>query len=255
MTFGSAQPSFSYTMNGTVVPSADLYKDVGVILTSNLSFSLHINNILSKAYRSLGLVRRAVPSSSNVSLKRSLYLTLVRSQVSYCCQVWRPHLIQDIKALEKLQRRASKYIINNYHMDYKSRLTVIKILPLSLWMELQDVLFFLALLKNPPDNFILSKYVLYTAPTRSAPSGKLRPASPSIPRVNSTRHYYFNRLIRIWNSLPILDIDSPMSSLKRRVYDIYWDHFTSHFITEQHCTWFRVCPCNSCANLPVPHYD
>ena len=114
------------------VPTVTQYKDVGVLLTSNLSFTAHLNSILSKAYNSLGMVRRLVPSNCNSSLKRSLYLTLVRSQVTYCCQVWRPYLIRDIKALERLQRRASKYIIDDYHLDYKSRLKSLNFLPLSL---------------------------------------------------------------------------------------------------------------------------
>ena len=126
----------------------------------------------------------------------------MRSWVTYCCQVWQPYLIRDIKALERLQRRASKYVINDYHLDYKSRLKSLN-LPLSLWMELQDILFFLSLLKNLPDNFDICEYVLFPiSPTCSSAVGKIKPLLPGIPRVNSTRHHFFNHTIKIWNSLP-----------------------------------------------------
>jgi len=40
----------------------------------------------------------------------------------YCSPVWRPHLMKDINNLELLQRRATKYILNDYASDYKTRL-------------------------------------------------------------------------------------------------------------------------------------
>ena len=51
-----------------------------------------------------------------------LYLSLVKSHLTYCSQLWRPKLIKDMKSLEKVQRRATKYILNDYVSDYKARL-------------------------------------------------------------------------------------------------------------------------------------
>ena len=77
-----------------------------------------------------------------MALKRTLYLTVLRSQVTYCSQVWRLYHIREPKALERLQRMATKYVLNNYQLDYKSRLISLNLLPLTLWMELQDILLF-----------------------------------------------------------------------------------------------------------------
>ena len=118
--------------------------------------------------------------------------------------------------------------------------------------------FFFGLLKNPPDNFILSEYIHFAqSSTRSSSTGKITASSPCTPRlnVNSTRHFYFNRIIKIWNSLPPLDLDCPMSSLKSRLKDLYWDYFIDHFCVDSPCSWYRVCPCNNCALLPAPNYD
>ncbi len=40
-----------------------------------------------------------------------LLISLVKSQLSYCSQIWRPNFINNIILLEKVQRRATKYII------------------------------------------------------------------------------------------------------------------------------------------------
>ena len=59
-------------------------------------------------------------STAVVDLKRSLYHSLVKCHLSYCSPVWRPYLLQDIRKIESLQRRATKYI-TSYQLDYISR--------------------------------------------------------------------------------------------------------------------------------------
>ena len=51
-------------------------------------------------------------------------------ELLYCLQLWRPQLIKDIHRLERIQRRATKYILNNYDLSYKQRLEQLHILPL-----------------------------------------------------------------------------------------------------------------------------
>ena len=98
--FGSLIPDFSYSINGSPITVTTEHEDVGIMITSNLSFASYINCIISKANKVFGMVRRPVSSSSNVSLKRSLFLTLIRSQVIYCCQIWLSYLICESRVLE-----------------------------------------------------------------------------------------------------------------------------------------------------------
>ena len=53
-------------------------------------------------------------------------------------QVWRPHLMKDILNLERIQRRATKYVLNDYTSCYKDRLINLRLLPLMYIFELQD---------------------------------------------------------------------------------------------------------------------
>ena len=78
--------------------------------------------ITSRAYKVLGLIPRSFSSSLDIRAKKTLYLLLVRSQLTYGSQIWRPHLIKDFMLLERIQRRATKYILNDYQSDYKHRL-------------------------------------------------------------------------------------------------------------------------------------
>ena len=165
---------FTYSLNEVSIPSLSHCRDLGIVFSHDLSWSLHYNSISAKAYRQLGLIRRTFSPSISTNVKKLLYLSLVRSQVSYCSQVWRPHFIKDIKLLERIQRRATKYILNDYSSDYKSRLTALHLLPLMYFYELLDVLFFVRCLKFPDPSFQILDFVSFSsAPTRSASNAKL----------------------------------------------------------------------------------
>ena len=63
-----------YTIENEPVPLSSTYKNPGVLITDNLSWSPHIWAIFAKAYKSLSLIKRTVPLNNNASLKRVLYI-------------------------------------------------------------------------------------------------------------------------------------------------------------------------------------
>ena len=92
-----------------------------------------------------------------VNLKTQLYISLVRSHLCYCSQIWRPNLIKDITNLECIQRKATKFILNDYASDYKSRLEALQMLPLTLWFELQDIMFLVKCLQDQTDTLNINR--------------------------------------------------------------------------------------------------
>ena len=76
----------------------------------------------------------------------------MRSHLTYCCQLWRPNFLEDIANLERIQRRATKHILNKYTTNYKDRLIALNLLPLMFWFDLQDLMFLLNCLIDPEDN-------------------------------------------------------------------------------------------------------
>ena len=117
---GGTPVNSNYTLNNQEVLCKDNHKDLGVMISSNLSFEAHFSYIVSRAYRVLGLLRRTFSSRADVKGKKLLYISLVRSQLIYCSPIWRPHLLKDVILLESVQRRATKYLLNDYRSDYTS---------------------------------------------------------------------------------------------------------------------------------------
>ena len=241
---------FPYNIDNSVIASPSSHRDLGIMMSRTLSWSHHYNILCSKAYRTLGLLRRLFSSSCSVQAKKLLYISLVRSQLTFCSPIWRPHLLKDIKSLERIQRRATKFILSDRSKDYKSRLVTLTLFPLMYFFEMNDIFLFITCLKDPPSNFNILNYVSFSQnSTRSGSSNKLTHTSSSSA---TTRFFYFNRLPLLWNSLPPLNLDEPLSTLKSQVRKHLWNHFMSHFDHLDPCSYHYLCPCSKCHFTPRP---
>ena len=65
-------------------------KDLGITISCNLSWDSHVTCIVHKANRMLGLLKRTCPLITDFKVRRTLYLSLAKSQLSYATEVWSP---------------------------------------------------------------------------------------------------------------------------------------------------------------------
>jgi hypothetical protein len=75
--------------------------------------------------KTLGLIRRSTLEITDTNARSLLYLQLVRSNFSYATQAWCPQSVKLIEDIEKVQRRATKHILNLgfiTDISYKTRL-------------------------------------------------------------------------------------------------------------------------------------
>ena len=78
-----------------------------------MSFTTHINNTISKASKVLNFVNRNL-SNCLQSTKEAAYLSLFRPTLEYASSVWDPHQTSYITNIEKIQRRAARWVFNDY---------------------------------------------------------------------------------------------------------------------------------------------
>ena len=201
-------------MSNSIIPHVHSHKDLGLILTEDLSWDKHYKDITARAYKMLGLIRCTIAPTHSPSTLVRLYVSLVRSQLLYCMQVWRPHLMKDILNLERIQCRATKYILNDYTSCYKDRLINLRLLPLMYIFE-QDILFAIKSIKSPTNRFNINNYITFNSTnTRSGSNNKLL-----LPQHlnNISRHSYFHHLPSLWNAIPILDLNMSVCLLKSKL--------------------------------------
>ena len=82
--------SFNYHLGPTSLLRFPQEKDFGVIVTYNFKWNSHNQMVISKANKMLGLLKRTCPLLTKDKIRRSLYLSLVKSQLSYATEIWSP---------------------------------------------------------------------------------------------------------------------------------------------------------------------
>ena len=234
-----------YNIAGAQLQSVRSQRDLGVVISDTLSWQQHYTKLCQKAYNALHLIKRTLSASASVYLKKQLYISLVRSHLSFCSQVWKPQYVKDIQMLERIQRRATKYILNDYSMDYKSRLTSLHLLPISLWLDLHDLLFLVKCLQDPDDNIEINRFItIRRTCTRAGSTGRM--LTINLVHTSAARHFYFNRIAMLWNvvqSSTNLSVTESLFTVKRRLITFLWAHFNSRFDPLNSCI---VCPCSNC---------
>ena len=99
--------------HNSTLNSVNHWKYLGVVFQSNLRWSKHIEEITAKANSTLGMICRNIKKTPK-SVREQIYQTLIRPQLEYASSAWSPWLRHDILELEKVQRHAARFVLNNY---------------------------------------------------------------------------------------------------------------------------------------------
>ena len=109
--FGKKNYAAQYQMGGLKILEVQTVKYLGVTLSNDLKFDVHITSKIKKATQILGLLKRAL---WNAPLKAKLmaYKAMCRPIIEYAAVVWDPHAKKQIYNLEMVQNRAIRFIAN-----------------------------------------------------------------------------------------------------------------------------------------------
>ena len=104
LNIGSKAVSVSYHIRGNILPHVKSCRDLGVMLTSELSPSVHISEITVKGHQRANAILRCFETRDR-DLSVRAFVTYVRTSMEYNSVVWSPDLKRDIDGIEKVQRR------------------------------------------------------------------------------------------------------------------------------------------------------
>lgn len=123
---------------------------------------------------------------------------------------------------------------------YKSCLQVLHILPLMYIYELNDIMFFIKSYKSPQLYFNINQFLSFSSSaTRFSKSAKLVHQQTTS---RQTYLHYFCRTVRLWNSLPPMDISLNTSILKTQLMNFLWTNFVENFDPDHVCSYHYLCP-------------
>ena len=82
-----------------------------------------------------------------------------------------------------------------------------------------------------------------TSTTRTSSNGKLR---HKFCRLSTTRHFYFNRIVRLWNLFLRINLSLSLASIKHLLLNHLWSNFCTNFDANNGCSFHLLCPCAKC---------
>ena len=103
--------------------------------------------------------------------------------------------------------------------------------------------------KLPNDSFNIINFINFTSGnTPLGTSNKLQ--HNRNPTSVLTSNFYFNQLPQIWNTLPIINCDLSIITIKKKLTNYLWNHFETNFDSNNACTYLFLCLCSHCNKSP-----
>ena len=213
-----------YDLGGQQLECVPYIKDLGITVSCNLHWAKHIEEITSKANKTLGLIRRVCRDVDDVKIRKLLYCLLVRPKLEYCSCLWSPYTVKHRALIENVQRRATKFILHYppRNVSYAERLISLDLLPLEYRREIRDILLFYKFQSAA----MSIKCCDYFIPTTSGYlTRNFDPNNFKIKARHKQNYFtysYFPRAVNLWNNLP-KDFKNCQSlvSLKTRLSNQY----------------------------------
>ena len=104
-----------------IINSQQHIRDLGVTMSSDCSFYEHIDLKIKQCCQLTGWILRTFKARDK-STMLTLFKSLVLPRLEYGCQLWCPATVNQIRAMESIQRKFTKHIDDLYSLSYKERL-------------------------------------------------------------------------------------------------------------------------------------
>ena len=216
---GNSNPRVNYKMGNASLKSVQREKDLGVVISADLKHSNQCTEVVKIANKLVGFIGRSFTFKTE-EIILTLYNSLVRPHLEYNVQFWSPYYKKDIEKLERIQRRLTKMVPRLRNKPYEERLKELNLFTLSKRRLRGDLITLFKIFKGftnmNPDNFLTIDRSNFTRNNGFKIIGKRF-------KTNEAKHFFFNRIINIWNGLPSNVVDSgTIETFKSRV-DKYFE--------------------------------
>ena len=128
-----------FLFNGLKIKEIDIKKDLGLTISNDLNWSIHINNACKKANRVFFMIKRNTNNLSRTA-KLNLYKSMVVPNLTYAnpCYGLSKYVTNE---LETIQKRVVKWIFPGT-LAYKEKIAQLQILPLPMYKQINNICYF-----------------------------------------------------------------------------------------------------------------
>ena len=184
-----------YNIHNTILQEFSSAKYLGIIIDSKLNWNDQTNNVYKKASFMLSFLERNFYKCPP-HVKEQCFNALVRPLLEYGCTAWDPYRNNQIDRLEKINKRAARFITGNFNREHGNTTKNMKILGWPPLSERRSKLKLIMLYKIKSNLVHIPRENLI--PNSRKPFNYLIPSSSVDPHLFS----FFPSSIRLWNSIP-----------------------------------------------------
>lgn len=106
---------FTYVINNSPLPIVNEHKYLGLTISQHLRWDLRVSNVTSAALKPLFFFRRSLSCAPHET-KLLAYNTFIRPILEYANVAWFPFTNNLTNALERIQRKAIRFVYNKYRI-------------------------------------------------------------------------------------------------------------------------------------------
>ena len=202
----------AYFLDGLQIPHVESHRDLGVTVDSDLKFHEHIRTVVHKAS---GLAQSFLKSSvcRSPSFMLFLFTTHIRPIIEYCSCLWHTGYVDDLRALERIQRRWTKRINGLETLSYADRLHALDLYSVHGRLLRADLIQYWKIFNGKscivPDD-------LFVRPPQTRTRGHRHRIFPTVINTDVRKRFFSVRCIAVWNSLPDNVVCAPtLTSFKK----------------------------------------
>lgn len=203
MHFGRSNEKTTYYMrdSGGVMrdlKESEIEKDLGVHVDNKLSFHQHVDEVVKKANRILGVIKRTFITRDKVIIKK-LFTTMVRPILEYGNAARVHQFACDMDKIERVQRRATKLCSSLREKPYEERLKAMKLPSMQYRRERGDMIEVFKILTGK--DRVQQEKLLPLSTTDRTRGHNLKIAKRHS-RLNVRKCSFGLRVVNAWNTLP-----------------------------------------------------
>ena len=102
-----------YSLGSEILQEVSDAKYFGIQIDNKLDWNKHISAVAARGQSKLAFLNRDLKGCPK-KLRDTAYISLIRPAFEYSCSVWHPHKKSNIDKIDKVQRRAARFVSNNF---------------------------------------------------------------------------------------------------------------------------------------------
>ena len=205
--------------NRIPLDETELEKDLGVYVDPNLDFKSHIKNTVKKAnYTVYKIIKNF--SFRDADILVPLFKALVRPILEYGNSVWSVGIKKYMSKIENVQRKFTKYIRNLHNMTYEERLKKINLPSIEYRQFRGDQIQVFKIARGFYDTASTETIFEFKKDTRLR--GHMYKINKTYVNKSKYKHFFSNRVINKWNSLPQDIVTSKTINEFKNKFDNYY---------------------------------